>query len=681
MAKETLNIGTVANDNTGDTLRDAASKINGNFTELYTKFDSAGGGGIAPVTESRVNHIMPFPTGSVFGSPAGATSDIQAKLDSMTSLEMTLDLGGHIYIVDVEIEVYAKSNLRITNGTFIKTNNFPADTSNYKYLSFFSCTNIKVDHIVFLDGRGVVGRNYATQASTTATSTGIYLNSCKEVIISSIHNTDMRYGVLINITSKVVSGIERGGQRSEKITLSDSIFTTSTGVVDTSQFDDRGGVAIFSQNAADWVVVANNQMSCWNKLCLSGVCENWTIQGNVIRVAGDSPIYVKGKRHSITGNAVYKAGKDSIKIRTSDTEGDSVDEGATGFSTVVGNFCFGQGYIKPDGGVGIQAYGPNNVISSNTIILDSDAAMLAATSSGIKVSGKNTIVTNNSIIGPWTTGNTTNQSRGISLNNDEQGFAGNGSNFSGDGAIVSNNSISGCRYGVFANPVRRTAPALDFTLFRTQITDNSIDSCAYGIRMYPGNPSDRGGDMGSFTVRGNNLNSIETTAVQSNGAGVLIIERNNFTSMGATNKTIRIQGAGDIVTVRDNAWDVTGDADPVQVTNSGVESNVTEIGNTWNAKASSVLDVVTKTADYTASIINDAVILCDATSGVVTITLPTSVGNAGKTFSIKKIDASGNNVVIDGNGSQTIDGSTTQTISSQYGERRIVSDGTNWFIF
>lgn len=35
MAKQTVNIGTVANDNTGDNLRIAGDKINDNFTELY----------------------------------------------------------------------------------------------------------------------------------------------------------------------------------------------------------------------------------------------------------------------------------------------------------------------------------------------------------------------------------------------------------------------------------------------------------------------------------------------------------------------------------------------------------------------------------------------------------------------------------------------------------------------
>jgi hypothetical protein len=36
MAKQTINVGTTANDRTGDTLRSAFTKVNSNFTELYT---------------------------------------------------------------------------------------------------------------------------------------------------------------------------------------------------------------------------------------------------------------------------------------------------------------------------------------------------------------------------------------------------------------------------------------------------------------------------------------------------------------------------------------------------------------------------------------------------------------------------------------------------------------------
>ena len=36
MAKQDLNIGTLANDGTGDTLRDGGTKVKANFDELYT---------------------------------------------------------------------------------------------------------------------------------------------------------------------------------------------------------------------------------------------------------------------------------------------------------------------------------------------------------------------------------------------------------------------------------------------------------------------------------------------------------------------------------------------------------------------------------------------------------------------------------------------------------------------
>ena len=36
MAKQDLNIGTLANDGTGDTLRDGGTKVKSNFDELYT---------------------------------------------------------------------------------------------------------------------------------------------------------------------------------------------------------------------------------------------------------------------------------------------------------------------------------------------------------------------------------------------------------------------------------------------------------------------------------------------------------------------------------------------------------------------------------------------------------------------------------------------------------------------
>lgn len=66
-------------------------------------------------------------------------------------------------------------------------------------------------------------------------------------------------------------------------------------------------------------------------------------------------------------------------------------------------------------------------------------------------------------------------------------------------------------------------------------------------------------------------------------------------------------------------------------------------------------------------------------SGNTTLTLPTAVGNDGREFIIKKTD-SGTTATIAAAGGQTIDGSTTISMATQYESIKVVSDGANWFI-
>lgn len=75
----------------------------------------------------------------------------------------------------------------------------------------------------------------------------------------------------------------------------------------------------------------------------------------------------------------------------------------------------------------------------------------------------------------------------------------------------------------------------------------------------------------------------------------------------------------------------------------------------------------------------DDVVLADATSGAITLTLP-PVTDGYKEFCVKKIDASANAVTIDGDGSETIDGATTLVLASQYDTAKFASDGTEWWI-
>ena len=73
-------------------------------------------------------------------------------------------------------------------------------------------------------------------------------------------------------------------------------------------------------------------------------------------------------------------------------------------------------------------------------------------------------------------------------------------------------------------------------------------------------------------------------------------------------------------------------------------------------------------------------VLVNASGGSRTVNLPAASGSTGKVFIIKKTDSSSNNVVIDPNASETIDGSSTFTFNAQYRAVTIQCDGSNWHI-
>lgn len=81
----------------------------------------------------------------------------------------------------------------------------------------------------------------------------------------------------------------------------------------------------------------------------------------------------------------------------------------------------------------------------------------------------------------------------------------------------------------------------------------------------------------------------------------------------------------------------------------------------------------TITTSATAAV-TDYTLLCDATGGVVVVTLPTASGATGRIYTVKKIDASANNVTL-----ATVDGGT-KTISVRYSGYTVQSDGSLWYI-
>jgi len=89
--------------------------------------------------------------------------------------------------------------------------------------------------------------------------------------------------------------------------------------------------------------------------------------------------------------------------------------------------------------------------------------------------------------------------------------------------------------------------------------------------------------------------------------------------------------------------------------------------------------ITTKTANYSISS-TDSVVLCDATGGSLTVTLPSAAGISGRQYSIKRTSSGANTVTLATQSGETIDGAATRSLAAQYQSATVVSDGTNWWV-
>ena len=122
---------------------------------------------------------------------------------------------------------------------------------------------------------------------------------------------------------------------------------------------------------------------------------------------------------------------------------------------------------------------------------------------------------------------------------------------------------------------------------------------------------------------------------------------------------------------------VSDSLDHDRLTNNGTNTHA-ELDTHLANNAIHITGTVTvTTTSHTAA--DDHVILVDddTAAAQVTVTLPASAD--GNQYHIKKLGTTAN-VVIDGNGSETIDGALTVTLSIQYDSIMIVADGANWHI-
>lgn len=83
---------------------------------------------------------------------------------------------------------------------------------------------------------------------------------------------------------------------------------------------------------------------------------------------------------------------------------------------------------------------------------------------------------------------------------------------------------------------------------------------------------------------------------------------------------------------------------------------------------------------YNATVF-DGTLFADTSGGVVTVNLPTAVNLAGRIFIVTDIgNAAANNVTIAPQVGETISGSGSVTMTSNYQSIMVQSNGSDWFI-
>ena len=144
MAKQTVNLGSSANDGTGDPLRTAFTKINENFDELYGA--SAFGqqvtisGNQITANESNADLVLSGSgTGGVVASAIRITGTSLVSDDStQIQINENLDVGGNITAsgnITATGNIFANGNINLGNAASDQT----------KVVGVFEADNIQID--------------------------------------------------------------------------------------------------------------------------------------------------------------------------------------------------------------------------------------------------------------------------------------------------------------------------------------------------------------------------------------------------------------------------------------------------------------------------------------------------------------------------------------------------------
>ena len=256
-----------------------------------------------------------------------------------------------------------------------------------------------------------------------------------------------------------------------------------------------------------------------------------------------------------------------------------------------------------------------------------------------------------------------------------------------------------------ASSVDISIPTTQITNFATDVesaiftTGNFLDSSTIDFTVAGG--TSVSGDVRAASINETHINSssFSTTGGLLGGSNTKIYVKAgdaitvnstgvSVTDDGITNAKLRNSSALSVIGRSSNSVgdpaDITAGTDGYVLRRSGTTLGFGQVANAGLADGSVTESKILRSIQEAATsvVATGDIILCTGGGGGITITLPAVSSNSGRVMSIKKIDSNAGQIIIDGNGTETIDGALTKRLYYENESMTLVAypSATGWYI-
>jgi len=413
MAKQTINIGSSANDKTGDPLRTAFNKINENFTELYgaSPFGQQVtiSGNQISANESNADLVLSGSgTGGVVASAVRIDGTSLSSSDStQININENLDVGGNITAsgnITATGDIFANGNINLGNASSDQT----------KVVGVFEADNIQID--------GTTITTNTTNGSVTITGNatgGVVVENLtlNDNTISSPSNSDIVIepggtGDVV-LSALRINGTTLDSSDSSAITLGEAVDITGALTGTSGSFSTT--LAVTGTTTLTGATTINNSLTA-NSVTTNTIASNGSNADLSIQPSGTGDVLISALR--INGTTLDSSDSTAITLA------ENVD--VTGTLTTKDVTTTGNHVITGTSEIGSDITVKGSLIADNlTTNSDGDLTLNPAGSGEIVLSGNVTHTGTQTTTGQLNTDNlrfdgntisTTNSNGGLILN-------------------------------------------------------------------------------------------------------------------------------------------------------------------------------------------------------------------------------------------------------------------------